>query len=251
MDNVRPSCDPHCAVILPTYHEAENLSVLLPRLGKVLKGENFPFQIIVVDDDSMDGTTEIVEQVRATGIPVDLIVRKGRRGLSSAVMEGFDFASSAKHLVCMDADLSHPPESIPGMLRLLEKPPSIDLVIGSRYIQGGGTCVNWGLRRRIYSQCARLLAFPIIRLSDPLSGFFAVPRNVYARAHDLHPMGYKIILELIVKCRCKKICEIPIHFSSRLHGRSKLTIKQQLLYVLHVVRLSLYKLTQRFFPAHR
>lgn len=242
MDTARTPSNPLCAVIVPTYHEAGNLAVLLPRLAKILQSVNISFIIVVVDDNSADGTEEIIERIRAEGVPVDLIVRKGRRGLSSAVIEGFNHAASAKYLVCMDGDLSHPPESIPEMLRLMETKPASELVVASRYITGGGTCVNWGMRRRVYSQCARLLAFPIVRLNDPLSGFFVIPKTIYARARNLHPMGYKIILELIVKCRCKKIIEIPIHFSSRLHGRSKLTVKQQLLYVLHVARLSLFKL---------
>jgi dolichol-phosphate mannosyltransferase len=138
-------------------------------------------------------------------------------------------------LVVMDADLSHPPEVIPEMLSALAQ--GADFVLGSRYVHGGTTAEGWGLFRFVNSKIATYLARPLTSVSDPMSGFFALPRSVFARAEKPSPLGYKIGLELLVRCRCRNVREVPIHFSNREHGESKLTVHQQLLYLRHLARL--------------
>jgi len=142
--------------------------------------------------------------------------------------------------VVMDADLSHPPEAIVEMQRLIGA--GADFVVASRYIEGGTTADDWGLLRFINSRIATALARPLTAISDPMSGFFALPRRVFEAARDPNPLGYKIGLELLVRCNCRNVKEIPIHFANRTRGESKLTAKQQLLYVRHLLRLYRFKL---------
>jgi dolichol-phosphate mannosyltransferase len=139
----------------------------------------------------------------------------------------------------MDADLSHPPESIPAILSELRQ--GSDFVVGSRYVEGGMTDDNWGMLRWLNSRVATVLARPFTSIKDPMSGFFALSRATYAGADELNPIGYKIGLELLVKCRCKRVSEVPISFSDRILGESKLTAREQLRYLQHIRRLFLYK----------
>ncbi len=234
---------PHVAVsiVVPTYREAESLPELLSRVGQLRAGTLPDIELIIVDDDSRDGTEELIAARDLDW--VKLIVRKTDRGLSQAVLAGLAAARGAM-LVVMDADSSHPPEVIPDMLAALRA--GADFVLGSRYVAGGTTADDWGLFRFINSQVATLLARPLTRVSDPMSGFFALPRAVFARADSPNPLGYKIGLELLVRCDCRNVREIPIHFANRSHGQSKLTLQQQLLYVRHVARLYRYRLEKSF-----
>jgi dolichol-phosphate mannosyltransferase len=166
---------------------------------------------------------------------VRLMTRVGRRGLSSAVLEGFGLAGGDV-LVCMDADLSHPPEAIPALLECLAA--GADFAIGSRYVPGASTDESWGPFRWLNSKVATLLARPFTKVRDPMAGFFALPRAVFQRAEALSPIGYKIALELIVKCGCTDIREVPIHFANRTFGQSKLSLKEQLNYLKHLKRLA-------------
>jgi dolichol-phosphate mannosyltransferase len=139
----------------------------------------------------------------------------------------------------MDADLSHPPEAIPSLLRKLDE--GADFVVGSRYVDGGVTDDDWGFFRWLNSRVATLLARPFTSLEDPMSGFFALRRTTFARADALNPIGYKIGLELLVKCRCSAVAEVPIAFVDRIHGESKLTLREQFRYLRHVRRLFIYR----------
>jgi dolichol-phosphate mannosyltransferase len=116
-----------------------------------------------------------------------------------------------------------------------------DFVIGSRYVAGGTTSDDWGVLRWLNSRVATLMARPLTDVRDPMAGFFALRRSTFERGAELNPIGYKIGLELIVKCRCEKVVEIPIHFEDRVYGESKLTLKQQLLYIKHLRRLYIFK----------
>ena len=227
------------SVIVPTYKEAENISLLLPRIFESMREADLKVEVIIVDDDSGDGIEEIVERFTAGGNPVQLIVRVGERGLSSAVIRGFK-ESKGEIFVCMDADLSHPPEAIPLLLKCFSD-PSMDFAIGSRYVPGASTDEDWGLFRWLNSKVATLLARPFTSAKDPMSGFFAIRRSVFERAARLNPIGYKIGLELVVKCNCKKICEIPIHFADRKFGESKLHLREQINYIKHLKRLADFK----------
>jgi dolichol-phosphate mannosyltransferase len=144
-----------------------------------------------------------------------------------------------KYLVCIDADLSHPPETIPSMLQRLAA--GADFVIGSRYVRGGSTEADWGLFRQLNSTIATWLARPFTSLKDPMSGFIALTREQFNQAKELNPVGYKIGLELLVKCGCQRAEEIPIHFANRAAGESKLSFKEQLRYIQHLRRLFVFK----------
>jgi dolichol-phosphate mannosyltransferase len=227
------------SVVVPTYREVENLRPLVARISNVMLQAELPYEIIFVDDDSRDGAEQVVLELNRLGHPVRIITRVGERGLSSAVMRGFS-ESNGQMLVCMDADLSHPPEVIPKMLESLRE-PGVDFVIGSRYVTGGSTDEEWGLLRLVNSRFATILARPFTSVKDPMAGFFALPRNLFNNSAPLNPIGYKIGLELIVKCRCSVIREIPIHFAERQFGKSKLSLTEQLNYLRHLKRLLEFK----------
>ena len=233
----------NASIIIPTFREADNLEHLVERIVQSMCDSGGAFEVIIVDDNSQDGTEQVVDRLRGLGHPVRLITRRNERGLSSAVIRGLDEAGG-EFLVCMDADLSHPPEVIPALLDALRK-PDVDFVIASRYVDGAGTDADWGLFRHLNSRIATWLARPFTGARDPMSGFFAMRRDRYLKHDPLSPLGYKIGLELIVKCNCRNVKEVPIHFAQRRCGSSKLTLKQQWLYVCHVGRLAGYKLTHR------
>jgi len=224
------------SVIVPTYKEVENLPLLSERLEKVRQKHHLSLELLIMDDDSQDGTEELVSSIDKDWIT--LVVRKNERGLSKAVVEGLKLARGDV-LVVMDADLSHPPEKIPEMLAELEK--GADFVMGSRYVTGGLTGASWGFFRWLNSRVATLLARPLTSVKDPMSGFFALPRTTFESACDLNPIGYKIGLELMVKCNLVCIEEIPIHFENRQFGESKLTLTEQKRYLQHLWRLFIYK----------
>ncbi len=224
------------SIVVPTYREAENLAILVPRIADAMAPTGLTYETIVVDDDSQDGTHTVLARLAGHGLPTRLITRVGERGLSSAVVRGFREARGA-FLVCMDADLSHPPEALPRLLAALAE-PGVEFVIGSRYVAGGSTDESWGLLRRLNSKVATLLARPFTSAKDPMAGFFALPRSVFERAAELNPVGYKIGLELLVKCRCSVVCEVPIPFSGRKFGQSKLSFMEQLQYLRHLKRLA-------------
>jgi dolichol-phosphate mannosyltransferase len=220
------------SVIVPTYQEVESIPVLIERLGALRQKLDQELELIIVDDDSRDGIVERVEQL---ALPwVRLLVRTQGRGLSQAVLAGL-YAAKGDPLIVMDADLSHPPEAIPNMLHALEQ--GADFVVGSRYVEGGSTADGWGALRWANSKLATALAAPLTPIRDPMSGYFALPRSVFTRGSGFNPVGYKIGLELLVRCGCERVVEVPIHFSTRAFGVSKLTMKQQFLYLKHLSRL--------------
>jgi len=223
-------------VVVPTYREVENLPYLIDRLAKVRQAHGLDLDVLIMDDNSQDGSAELV-----AGRPEDwvkIVVRTTDRGLSPSVLDGMKRATGDV-LVCMDADLSHPPEAIPLMLHKLEE--GADFVIGSRYVPGGSTSDDWGFLRWLNSRVATLLARPLTSARDPMAGFFAFRRSTFAGGHDFNPVGYKIGLEFIVKCGCERVVEVPIHFEDRQLGKSKLTMRQQLLYIKHLRRLYTFK----------
>lgn len=224
-------------VVIPTYQEAENIPLMLESL-KSLRDEGVEISVLFMDDDSQDGSAEAVD---AAGYDwARLVTRTENRGLSPAVIDGMKLAEDPV-LVCMDGDLSHPPETIPALVLALET--GQQMAIGSRYVPGGSTDDDWGIGRWLTSRVATLLASPLTKVKDPMSGFFALRRSDFLAARDLHPVGYKIGLELIVKCGFENIGEVPIHFTDRTKGESKLTFKEQLKYLQHLRRLYIYKFT--------
>ncbi len=205
------------SVIIPTLNESENIEAVTARVFENMSC--FDVEIIVVDDGSTDGTPE---KVRALGAnqPVRLLERKNAKdGLAGAVMAGAKLAASDV-VVVMDADLSHPPERLPELVRpVLEG--SKDMIIGSRYAKGGST-PEWPWKRRMMSRAASALAWPLTDVHDSLSGFFAVRRQLLADI-PADASGFKIALELLVRGGdTLRVGEIPITFRDRTHGQSKM-----------------------------
>lgn len=224
------------SVVVPTLREAENIPPLLARLAAFRRESGLDLEVIFVDDRSRDGSAEAVA---AAGHDwARLVERDGPPGLSAAVIDGFRLARHP-YLVCMDADLSHPPEAIGAMLLALMA--GAQFAIGSRYVPGGSTDDDWGWWRYFNSRVATALARPLTRVSDPMSGFFALRKSDFDRAEDLAPVGYKIALELIVKCDFENVAEVPIHFADRTRGQTKLTLREQLKYLRHVRRLYIHR----------
>jgi dolichol-phosphate mannosyltransferase len=239
---------PRLSVIVPTYCEAENLSLLIPRVNAAVRGAQLDYELIVVDDNSPDATPRLCEEWKTT-VPLRLLVRKNERGLSSAVVAGMR-AAQGDILLCMDADLSHPPETIPEMVAALED-RNVDFVIGSRYVAGSRIGDDWSELRWLNSKLATLLARPLTSAKDPMAGFFALRRNVFLRvADELDPIGYKIGLELIVKASCQNIVEVPITFHNRCHGASKLSWRQHWNYIRHLKRLLYFHYREKAYVPH-
>jgi dolichol-phosphate mannosyltransferase len=225
---------PSVTVILPTLNEALNIPRVVPLIADALAGREF--EILVVDDNSRDATPEVCAEL-SKRFPLTLLVRpEPRDGLSGAVLEGMAIAHG-EYLLVMDADLQHPPDKIPELLAPLESGET-DFVVGSRYVAGGSTHGSWSFIRQMNSRIATWLARPFAGPThDPMSGFFALRRETYERAERLTPLGYKVGLELMCKCRAKNVREVPIHFSTREFGESKLTATQQFKYLEHLSRL--------------
>lgn len=219
-------------IILPTYKEFDSLPSLIDNVEKVRNDAIPKLKLIIVDDNSDDGTEQLIADLGKDW--VKLIIRREDRGLSPAVIAGLNAATS-EFCVVMDADGSHPASAIPLMISALQN--GADFVIGSRYIEGGTTEDGWGVLRWLNSKIATIMARPFTATSDPMSGFLAFRHETFRNAKELNPVGYKIGLELIVKCGCKHVAEVPIHFRTRQLGESKLTLSVQWEYLQHVVRL--------------
>jgi len=217
-------------VILPTYNEREALGALKPRLDAVLRP--YSSEVLVVDDDSPDGTAEFVRSL-GEGSGWRLHLREGSRGLATAVLDGFASARG-EVIVVMDADGSHPPETIPRLVEPIRE-RAAEFSLASRFVPGGS---DEGLRgvRRLISWGATAIARPLSPVHDPMSGFFAMRRSVIDGA-ELAPVGYKIGLEVLVRCRPRPVVEVPFAFVPRLAGTSKLGSRQILGYLRHALRL--------------
>lgn len=226
------------SVIIPTFKEAENIPHITEAVSEALSAASMHYEIVFVDDNSQDGSEEAVAKL-GYQLPVRMLVRKGVRGLSSAVLHGID-NSESDYIVVMDADLSHPASAIPEMINLLDG-GNADFVVGSRYVEGGTIHEDWGLFRKINSRLPSMMVLPLTNIKDPMSGFFAFRRKDMPPADKLSPIGYKIGLEILVKGDFKKPDEVPIHFSERKYGESKLSIKEQIFFLRHLRRLYQYR----------
>ncbi|MBC8309059.1 MAG: glycosyltransferase family 2 protein [Phycisphaerales bacterium] len=219
-------------VVVPTYEEFASLPSLIESIEKV-RCDSLPnLDLIIVDDNSQDGTEQLITSLHKDWIK--LIVRTQDKGLSPSVVAGLHSAVG-EYCVVMDADGSHPASAIPAMIHALQE--GADFAVGSRYVKGGSTEDGWGVLRWLNSKIATVMARPFTRVLDPMSGFIALSKSTFVQAKELNPVGYKIGLELIVKCQCQNVIEVPIHFSTRQLGESKLTLSVQWQYLQHVIRL--------------
>ena len=227
------------SIVVPIYREAANLPLLAEAIDEALADFADDYELLFIDDDSQDGSEGICAEL-SERFPARIVVRKGQRGLATAVIHGIAL-SSGDIVVVMDADLSHPPNAIPSMVERLRQGES-DFVLGSRYVEGGSIRDGWSLFRKLNSIIASFLARPLCPLNDPMSGFFAFRRADMPTACRLSPIGYKIALEIFVKGDFNDPSEVPIHFADRQHGESKLSLKEQLNFLRHVGRLYAYRL---------
>ncbi|RMF76059.1 MAG: polyprenol monophosphomannose synthase [Planctomycetota bacterium] len=219
------------SIVVPTYNERGNVENLTRRIFENVDPANA--ELVFVDDNSPDGTADAVEAI-ADEFPVRCIVRTSERGLATAVICGLREARGER-IVSMDADLSHPPEAIPRLVAALDD-PNVEMAIGSRFVPGAAVDLHWPLHRRLNSWVARMLARPLTPVKDMMAGFFCVRREGL-RLDTLRPIGYKIALELIVRHRWRNVVEVPITFSDRAAGQTKLTVGEQLRYLRHLSRL--------------
>lgn len=215
------TCHPELAVIVPTYNEADSISAVVAALEQALSG--IEWELIVVDDDSPDGTAEQVRRLGRRDPRVRVLQRIGRRGLSSACIEGM-LATTAPFLAVMDADLQHDEALLPRMLERL-KSAELDVVVGSRYVPGGGVG-SWDDRRHAMSRFAGALGRHLIKadLHDPMSGFFMLRAEVVHQCvRKLSGVGFKILLDIFASVpRPLRFEEMPYQFRARQQGTSKL-----------------------------
>lgn len=233
---------PELSVIIPTYNEGKNIETMIIRVGDTLKAAGIGAEILIVDDSSPDGTADLATKMDKQ-YPVRVYVRTERVGPGAAILDGIRLAAAPVACV-MDGDLSHPPEALPAMYRLI-KEGKARLVIGSRHIKGGGTS-NWIWYRKFFSWSARQLGRLLTPVHDLTSGFFMFDKRVFEGA-DISPIGCKVGLELMVKGNHGgKVAEYPIVFAERAAGESKMGWRETRQYVEHLLALSWWKLTRVF-----
>ncbi|MAG50812.1 hypothetical protein CL621_04210 [archaeon] len=226
------------SLITPTYNESKNIEKLILNIFKDC--HNLDVELIIVDDNSPDGTAQIAENL-SKEYPLKVIKREGKFGLSSAVLDGFN-AADGNIFGVIDADLSHPTSRISELLQpILDN--EADLVIGSRLIKDGSV-EEWPFYRKLISIGATTLARPLTKIKDSMSGFFFFKKEIIDNV-KLNPIGYKILLEILVKGNYKTVKEIPYIFLNRNVGESKLNLGEYLNYILHLKRLYTYKFIKR------
>ena len=209
------------AVVIPTLNERENVVALVDRLGTALVGVRW--EAVFVDDDFPDGTADLVRELGQQQSNIRVVQRLGRRGLSSACIEGI-LASSAPFIAVMDADLQHDESLLPKMLATI-KEQQLDIVVGTRY-GADGSVGDWQKSRVVISDLASRLARLVVKaeLTDPLSGFFLITRGAFAATmRNLSGQGFKILLDIFASApRPLAFAELPFHFRRRVNGESKL-----------------------------
>jgi dolichol-phosphate mannosyltransferase len=229
------------SLVLPTYNEGKNIVPMLEQLIPVLDGvAHLQYEIIVVDDDSPDRTWEKALSLAEKFPQVRVVRRQGERGLSTAVIRGWQ-AARGRFLGVMDADLQHPPEVAANVAREMMR--GADLAIASRHVEGGGVS-DWSLVRRVISRGAQMIGYMLLhevigRITDPMSGFFMIRRTAL-QGRKLSPLGYKILIEVLGRGQVGWISEVPYTFRERSEGSSKLTNQIYLQYFQHLLRLRLF-----------
>lgn len=228
------------SLVIPTFKESQNIPAIVAQLTQLLDA-TIPqnYELIVVDDDSPDLTWEVAQSLIPTYPHLRVMRRHQERGLSSAVIRGWQVATG-EVLGVIDADLQHPPETLLELWAEMEK--GADLAVASRHVEGGGVS-DWSFIRRFLSRGAQILGLIILpgvigRVTDPMSGYFMVRRDAIA-GHPMSPIGYKILIEVLGRGNIRWIGEVGYVFQERLEGESKVTWKQYVEYLQHLIRLRL------------
>lgn len=226
------------SIVIPTYNEKDNIEKLVKGIRMRVEAE-----IIIVDDDSPDGTGELADKLAKRYKNMRVLHRIGKRGLGSAIIEGFK-AASGSIVGVMDADFSHPPALIKKMAGEFEN--GADIVLGSRYTKGG-RIENWPLRRKIASRFAVLLARPLTRAKDPVTGFFFVRKKIFdkIKIKSGETKSWKVSLEIIARGDYKKLTEVPYTFVNRKAGKSKISAKEYKNYISQILGLMAFKLKKK------
>ncbi|MCY7333615.1 MAG: glycosyltransferase [Pseudanabaena sp. CAN_BIN31] len=226
------------SLIVPTYNESKNLGKLVEILTQLLNNYfNENYELIIVDDDSPDLTWQVGLDLMSSYPQLRIMRRQGEKGLSTAVIRGWQ-ASQGEILGVIDGDLQHPPETLIKMLEQMGK--GADLVVASRHVEGGGVS-DWGFVRRVLSRGAQMIGLLILpsvigRVSDPMSGYFMVRRSAIAN-YPMNPLGYKILIEVLGRGNIDIVSEVGYVFQERQEGESKVTWRQYVDYILHLLRL--------------
>jgi len=230
------------SIIIPTYNESENIIQVLKSIGEHIP-KDIATEAIVVDDNSPDGTGKIVEDYindtqNGIGYAIEVIHRKSKSGLSSAILDGIQH-STGETVVIMDSEFSHPPKIIPQLVEEI-KTSKCDIVIASRFVPGG-VIDGWSTKRKLISKTAKGIAKAGLGVneSDPMSGFFAFKRKILDGI-KFDAIGYKMLLEILVKTKGAKVKEIPYTFTDRTRGSSKLDSSTMFDYVKSVWKLYRY-----------
>ena len=222
------------SIILPTYQEEENILELVARINQSLN--SYSYELVVVDDNSPDGTAKLAEELNKTYGNIRVLKRPRKIGLASAIVDGIEIARGDV-IAVMDADLQHTPELLPEMLRKIKE--GYDVVVASRYVDGGKV-EGWSLWRRLISRGAILLAhilLPKTRIvKDAMSGYFVFEKNVLDEIR-LNPIGYKLLVEVLAKGKWSKVAEVPYTFKPRRRGKSKLGLKDATSYILFLIKI--------------
>ncbi|MDD1415415.1 glycosyltransferase [Dolichospermum sp. ST_con] len=226
------------SLVIPTYKERDNIenvvNILTGLLDQVIPGN---YELIIVDDDSPDRTWEVAQSLIPDYPQLRVMRREEERGLSSAVIRGWQ-AATGRVLGVIDGDLQHPPKVLTQLLQKIEQ--GADLALASRHVDGGGVS-SWSVIRRFLSRGAQVLGLVILpgvlgRVTDPMSGYFMVRRSAIANT-TLNPIGYKILIEVISRGQVGEIAEAGYVFRERTEGESKVTWKQYIEYIQHLIRL--------------
>jgi dolichol-phosphate mannosyltransferase len=223
---------PMVSMVVPTYNERERLEHFVRTLVGVLRDARLDGEIIVVDDNSPDGTGDLADGL-ARELPLRVVHRSGKLGLGSAVMAGFAVARG-EVLGVMDADVSHPPERVPLLVAAL-RATGADVVVGSRYVPGGGT-KNWPWSRAVMSRTACFVARLVTPVHDAASGFFVLRRPVIEGV-EIKAAGFKICLELLVRGTVTSVVEVPYVFTDRAAGQSKMSHREALGFLVQIGQL--------------
>jgi dolichol-phosphate mannosyltransferase len=235
------------ALVVPTYNERDRLPELVHAIFAAYDSAGIHGELVIVDDNSPDGTGQVADTL-ARNLPIRVIHRAGKLGLGTAVVEGFA-AAEAEIVGVIDADLSHPPELVPRMLAVMLEEKA-DIVIGSRYVPGGGTA-NWELSRVLMSKFACVMARAITPVRDATSGFFLMRRD-RARGVTISAGGFKICLELLIRSEPGLVIEVPYVFKGRTVGESKMNLKEATGYLKQLRDLHAFRRRHRLkTPAHR